>query len=39
MSKTAKERYDEIKREIIKISERYVLIRQNMEKDHSTKYE
>lgn len=39
MSKTAQERYDEIKREIIKISESYVLIRQNMEKDHSTKYE
>ena len=39
MSKTAQERYNELKKEIIKISESYVLIRQNMEKDHSTKYE
>ena len=39
MRNTAQERYNEIKKEIIKISESYVLIRQNMEKDHSTKYE
>ena len=30
MSKTAQERYDEIRKEIIIISESYVLIRQNM---------
>ena len=39
MIKTPQERYDEIKREIIEISESYVLIKQNMEKDHPTKYE
>lgn len=39
MSKTAQERYDEIKREIIQISESYTLIKQNMNKEHPTKYE
>ena len=39
MSKTVQERYDEIKREIIQISESYTLIKQNMNKEYSTKYE
>ena len=39
MSKTAQERYDEIKKEIIQISESYTLIKQNMNKEHPTKYE
>lgn len=37
--KTAEERYDEIKREIIQISESYTLIMQNMNKEQPTKYE
>ncbi len=36
MSKTPQERYDEIKNDIIKISESYTLIRQNMKKDQPT---
>ena len=39
MSKIPQERYDEIKREIIQISESYTLIKQNMNKEHPTKYE
>jgi len=39
MSKTAQERYDEIRREIIQISESYTLIKQNMNKEYPTKYE
>ena len=39
MSKIPRERYDEIKREIIQISESYTLIKQNMNKEQPTKYE
>lgn len=39
MSKIAQERFDEIKREIIQISESYTLIKQNMNKEYPTKYE
>ena len=39
MDKTAQERYEEIKREIIQISESYTLVRQNSKNEELTKYE
>ena len=39
MNKTPEERYDEIKKEIIQISESYTMIKQNMNKEQPTTYE
>ena len=39
MSKTPQERYDEIKKEIIKISESYTLVKQGMKNKEHTNYE
>ena len=39
MSKTPQERFEEIKKEIIQISESYTLIRQNMNKEQPAGYE
>ena len=39
MDKAPEERFDQIKREIIQISESYVLVRQNMDKEDPTAYE
>lgn len=39
MNKTPEERYNEIKKEIIQISESYTLVRQNMNKEQTTAFE
>ena len=39
MDKTPEERYEEIKREIIQISESYTRVRQNSKNEELTKYE